>query len=103
MEDGCEGQTEAQSRKAKDGDDATWICELRRSVAFVCQNTSMTDVPPPCDDDSDSDAIEKEQHNAWNHMLELSTLQGAEGTAVFERGGAMQDGTYVPLRTGRYS
>ena len=76
MEDGGEGQTEAQSRKAKDGDDATGICELRRSVAFV-SNTSMTDVPPPCDDGSDSDAIEKEQHNAWNHMLELFTLQGA--------------------------
>ena len=28
-------------------------------------NTSMNDVPPPCDDGSDSDVTEKEQHNAW--------------------------------------
>ena len=34
----------------------------------------MADVPPPWED---SDASEEAQHNAWNHLLELFTLQGS--------------------------
>ena len=46
----------------------------------VCMsNTSMNDVPPPCDDGSDSDATEKEQHHA---CLELyaGTLHAARSS-----------------------
>ena len=51
------------------------------TVSFVCvSKTSMDDVPPPCDDGSESDAIEEEEFYAWNHMLELFTLQGSSPT-----------------------
>ena len=34
----------------------------------------MDDVPPPWED---SDVSEEEQHNAWNHLLELFTFHGS--------------------------
>ena len=37
----------------------------------------MDEVPPPCDDGSESDASEEEQHNAWNNLLEPFTSRGS--------------------------
>ena len=75
-------------------------CPHHHLVHSICKsNTSFDDVPPPCDD---SVAGEEEQHNAWNHVMEHAPGQQPTDTAMFKRGGTMQDGTDVPLRTGRY-
>ena len=54
----------------------------------------MADAPPPWED---SDESEEEQHNAWNQLLELFTLQGS--SPKIQRCLKEED---VPFRTGRH-
>ena len=61
----------------------------------------MADAPPHWEE---NDASEEEQHNARNQLLAVFTFQRSSPKIqqCLKEGGAMQDCTDVPFRTGRH-